>query len=76
VIGSGGWNDVSAVFSGGDGVIYSVSQADDLLFFRDDNRDGAGDIGIVQAIERGGWDAFVRIFSAGDGVTYGITPPS
>jgi len=50
----GGWNDFVYVFSGGGGVIYAVTQDGNLLWFKDENRDGTGDVSNGKIIGNGG----------------------
>jgi hypothetical protein len=70
-----GWN-FKQIFSGGDGIIYAVTDNGDLMWMRHDGRndgsfrwapmpDGGKKVGI-------GWN-FKQIFSGGDGIIYGVT---
>jgi hypothetical protein len=61
------------VFSDRNGAIYAVSREGDLLFGRDNNRDGTGDVGLRSVIGKGGWADLLNVFSGGDGIIYGIS---
>jgi hypothetical protein len=61
------------VFSGGDAIIYAVTHGGDLLYYRDQARNGSANWafgGVGQKIGTG-WN-FLKVFSGGDGVIYGI----
>lgn len=70
-----GWLGFWTVFSGGDGIIYAITFAGDLLYFRDLAQNGtqawAAD-GVGQRIGTQ-WGDFLQVFSGGDGVIYAIT---
>ena len=73
-IGSG-WGAFTRVFSGGDGVIYAITSAGDLLFYRDLARDGTiswADDGTPKTIGAG-WGGFAHVFSGGDGIIYAVS---
>jgi hypothetical protein len=73
-----GWNGFSQVFSGGDGVIYTITQNGTLQWRRHRGYligagletagawEGPKDVGR-------GWDGFSQVFAAGGGVIYTIT---
>lgn len=74
-IGSG-WSAFSKVFSGGDGIIYAIASTGDLLYFRDEARDGTPRWsfgGEGQKIHTG-WSDYLHVFSGGEGVIYAIAP--
>ena len=73
VIGHGGWNDFTSVFSDGDGIIYAVTPAGDLVWHEDANRDGTGNVSGGETIGHGGWNTFAKVFSGGEGIIYAIT---
>ncbi|MCM1981794.1 tachylectin-related carbohydrate-binding protein [Lyngbya confervoides] len=56
------------------GIIYAVNLAGDLLFYRDENQDGTGDVRNPQRIGRGGWTNFEFLFSGGNGIIYAVSP--
>jgi hypothetical protein len=70
VIGLGGWSDFDFLFSGGDGIIYAVDQAGQLLFYRDYTQNGTGDVDTPSVIGLGGWTDFKFLFSGGNGIIY------
>ncbi len=41
VLSNSGWENYTWVFSGGDGILYAIGTNGDLLFFRDEARDGS-----------------------------------
>lgn len=69
------WHGFPTVFSGGDGVIYAITDHGDLFWYRHDGREegrfswAAGEGQKVGA----GWGDFASVFSGGDGVIYAIT---
>ena len=73
VLWRGGWNDFVEVFSGGEGVIYAISQDGNLLWFKDENRDGTGDVSNGKIIGNGGWNTFASVYAGEEGVIYAIT---
>ncbi len=73
-IGGGGWQQLTKVFSGGDGIIYAVNPSGQLLFYRDTTQNGTGDVGNPRIIGGGGWQQFSHVFSGGDGVIYAVNP--
>ena len=69
-----GWGDFKQVFAGGEGVIYAVTNAGVLKWYRNKNymigvRDWEGpkDVGT-------GWQNFKTIFSPGEGIIYAMRP--
>ncbi len=77
-IGSG-WDAFRTVVSGGGGVLYAIDGNGDLLWYRDELRDGTNgpDGGRGWAPGSGsrigsGWDAFRTVVSGGGGVLYAI----
>jgi hypothetical protein len=45
-----------------------------LLFYRDNNRNGTGDVNTPAVIGLGGWAQFLRLFYGGDGILYAVNP--
>lgn len=45
-----------------------------LLFYRDDTRDGTGDVNSPFTIGMGGWQQFRQLFSGGEGIIYAVDP--
>jgi hypothetical protein len=72
IIGRGGWDRFTSVFSGGNGVIYAVDQQGNLLFYRDQTQNGTGQVANASVIGRGGWNQFSSVFSGGNGIIYTI----
>ena len=72
-IGNGGWQHMRHVFPGGDGIIYAVNEQGQLMIYRDDNRDGTGQVRLLGIIGQGGWQNFVHLFSGGDGTIYAVS---
>ena len=72
VIGQGGWQYLTKVFSGGDGIIYAVNTQGELLFYRDHNRDGTGDVHTPSVIGLGGWQHMQHLTYGGDGIIYAV----
>jgi hypothetical protein len=72
VIGQGGWQAMRFLFSGGDGIIYAVNQAGQLLFYRDRTRNGTGDVNTPSVIGQGGWQAMKFLFDGGQGIIYAV----
>ena len=60
------------VFSGGNGIIYAVNQQGQLLFYRDANQDGTGEVTGPSVIGQGGWQNFKFVFSGGNGIIYAV----
>jgi hypothetical protein len=76
VIGQSGWADYRFLFGGGDGIIYAVDGDGRLLFYRDEHRDGSGDIGApTGVIGLNGWADYRFLFDGGDGVIYAVDRP-
>jgi hypothetical protein len=72
-IGSG-WNSFLKIFSGGDGIIYAIASNGDLLYYRDEARDGTPRWsfgGEGQKIGTG-WGDYLHVFSGDGGVIYAI----
>ncbi|HEX8080529.1 MAG TPA: tachylectin-related carbohydrate-binding protein [Jatrophihabitans sp.] len=72
VIGQGGWQYLTKVFSGGDGILYAVNTQGELLFYRDHNRDGTGDVNTPSVIGLGGWQHMQHLFGGDPGVIYAV----
>ena len=66
------WQDFKFVFSGGNGIIYAVDQQGRLLFYRDVNQDGTGEIPSLSVISQSGWQDFKFVFSGGNGIIYAV----
>jgi hypothetical protein len=68
-----GWDGFTNVVSGGGGVLYGIQETGELVWYRDDQRDGqpgwAAGSGSQIAL---GWDTFSQVFSGGGGVLYAI----
>jgi hypothetical protein len=45
-----------------------------LLFYRDQTRNGTGDVNTPAVIGLGGWQQFIQLFSGGDGIIYAVNP--
>jgi hypothetical protein len=45
-----------------------------LLFYRDQTRDGTGDVSSPSVIGLGGWQQMQHLFSGGDGIIYAVDP--
>jgi hypothetical protein len=71
VIGHGGWS-YKFLFSGGNGIIYTVDANGNLVFYQDKTQDGTDDVSNPAIIGHGGWDAFTSLFSGGNGVIYAV----
>jgi Tachylectin len=69
-----GWGNLKHVFSGGDGVIYAITDNGDLMWYRHDGRnDGSFRWAFSEGKKVGvGWGSFKHVFSGGDGVIYAI----
>lgn len=74
VIGRGGWEEFTSLFSGGNGIIYAVNNAGQLLFYRDSTQDGTGDVDTPRVIGLGGWTDFKFLFPGGNGIIYAVRP--
>ncbi|MEO7260161.1 MAG: tachylectin-related carbohydrate-binding protein [Jatrophihabitantaceae bacterium] len=72
IIGLGGWQQLTKVFSGGDGILYAVNSQGELLFYRDHNRDGTGDVNTPAVIGLGGWQQLRHLFAGDPGVIYAV----
>ncbi len=70
------WSSFWTVFSGGGGVIYAITYAGDLLYYRDVARNGtrAWSYGGVGQRIGVGWGDFRQVFSGGNGVIYAVNP--
>jgi hypothetical protein len=55
------------------GILYAITTDGNLLFYRDKDQDGTGDVAGSTIIGHGGWNGFKSVFSGGDGVIYAIT---
>jgi hypothetical protein len=62
------------VISGGDGIIYAIDAAGDLLYYRDEARNGNGVWSFGGRGQRigSGWNRMRRVFSGGDGIIYAV----
>ena len=76
-----GWNNFKEVFSGGNGVIYAITQNGDLKWYRHNaylTGGGLQDAGSWNPLSGKtvgiGWNGFKEVFSGGNGVIYGIEP--
>ncbi len=72
VIGLGGWQFMSTLFSGGDGTIYAIDPDGRLLFGRDVPRDGTGDVSASFVIGQGGWQFLTHVFPGDNGIIYAV----
>ena len=72
LIGSGGWQQYTRLFSDGNGAIYAVNSKGQLLFYRDATRSGTDDINSPSVIGQGGWQNMKFIFSGGPGIIYSV----
>jgi hypothetical protein len=55
------------------GELYAIAADGNLLFYRDRNQDGTGDVATPQVIAHGGWDAFKFVTAGGNGIIYAVT---
>jgi hypothetical protein len=55
------------------GELYAIAVDGNLLFYRDRNQDGTGDVANPQVIAHGGWDAFKFVTAGGNGIIYAVT---
>lgn len=68
-----GWNSFKHVFSTGEGVVYGVAANDDLVWYRQKNKDtGNAAPQWVSHVVGTGWGSFTRLFSPGHGVIYAM----
>jgi hypothetical protein len=74
-----GWNGFRHVFSGGEGILYAIRETGELLWYRDDLRDGSngasGERGWAASSGQQigtGWTGFRHVFSGGSGAIYAI----
>lgn len=72
LIGSGGWQNYTKLFSDGNGAIYAVNTQGQLLFYRDSTRSGTDDINSPSVIGLGGWQSMKFLFSGGPGIIYAV----
>jgi phospholipase C len=72
VIGLGGWQFLTSLFSGGNGIIYAVDQNGRLLCYQDKTQDGTGDVANPTVIGLSGWQDFKFLFSGGNGIIYAV----
>ncbi len=67
---------VTGSFPGGFGVVVddrnAPFQSGQLLFYRDNTRNGTGDVNTPGVIGLGGWQQFLHLFSGGDGIIYAV----
>lgn len=66
------WENCLAVFSGGDGIIYSVDHRGRMLFYREKVQDTASGFAKPAVIGPGGWGQFEFLCSGGDGIIYAV----
>jgi hypothetical protein len=76
-----GWDGFTHVFSGDDGVIYAIRPTGELLWYRDDLRNGTNGVDAERGWAPGsgsqiggGWGEFSHVFSGGGGVIYAVRP--
>jgi hypothetical protein len=55
---------------------FGAEQGGRLLFYRDANQDGTGDVANPAVIGLGGWQNILRLFSAGNGILYAVDRPA
>ena len=69
-----GWGGFKQIFSGGDGIIYAVTESGDLMWYRHTGRqDGSFRWAFNEGKKVGvGWQ-FKQIFSGGNGIIYAVT---
>jgi hypothetical protein len=72
IIGAGGWQQYTRLFSDGNGAIYAVNPQGQLLFYRDRTRTGTDDINSPSVIGLGGWQSMKFLFSGGPGIIYAV----
>jgi hypothetical protein len=71
-----GWGGLD-VFSGGDGVLYTIDASGDLRWYQDDGAAGAADVSWDPgsgAVIGTGWDGYPQVASGGQGVIYAVDP--
>lgn len=69
-----GWGNFKNVFSGGEDIIYAISNQSELLWYQHNgSRTGTPDSWNGPKIIGTGWQ-FKHVFSGGNGIIYGITP--
>ena len=51
---------------------FGAEQGGRLLFYRDANQDGTGDVANPAVIGLGGWQNILRLFSGGNGILYAV----
>lgn len=66
------WKNFKFVFSGGNGIIYALETSGRLRFYRDEKRDGTGQITNAKFINNGDWKNFKFLFSGGSGTLYAV----
>jgi hypothetical protein len=49
-----------------------VTQSGNLLFYRDNNQNGTGEVANPSTIGLGGWQNFKFLFSGGNGIIYAV----
>jgi hypothetical protein len=72
LIGLGGWQQFTKLFSDGNGAIYAINPLGQLLFYRDYTRNGTGDVNTPSVIGQGGWQNMKFVFSGGPGIIYAV----
>jgi hypothetical protein len=66
-------NDLYYVFPGGEGIIYAVDTAGNLIWYKHEGwREGKDDVGTRAKIGSLGWNNYLKIFSGGEGIIYAI----
>ena len=53
-------------------MLYAVNQQGQLLFYRDNARDGTGDVSSPSVIGLGGWQAMKHLVSGDPGAIYAV----
>jgi hypothetical protein len=75
VVGTSDWHQFKFVFSGGEGIIYTVNPKGQLLWYRHDGRhDGAQSWSGPKVVGTSDWHQFKFVFSDGEGTIYAVNP--
>jgi hypothetical protein len=72
-IGTGAWEQFTAVFGDETGNIYAATSGGDILRYRDDQRDGSGDIRNAVLASSNMYSGLKSLFAGGDGILYAVT---
>lgn len=72
VIGRGGWQQFTHLFSGGNGLLYAVDPQGSLFLYRDRTQDGTGDVANPVTLAQTGWQDHKFVFSGGEGIIYAV----